>query len=45
MASTLNKRVTIWINDRQVNNSIASIQKEITSVRNEMKKLTIGTAE
>ena len=43
MANTLNKKVTIWINNKQIENNIASIQKRMTECRNEIRKMTIGT--
>jgi len=45
VANNLNKSVTIWINDRQVTKTIASLQKEMTKTRNELRKMEIGTVQ
>lgn len=40
-----NRRVTIYINGRQVENSLKGISAEMSKTRNQLRRLTIGTQE
>lgn len=45
MAKDLSRNVTIYVNGKEVNNTLSSIRKEIKHLENEQKKLIIGSAE
>lgn len=45
MAKDLSRNVTIYVNGKEVSNTLSSIRKEIKQLENEQKKLVIGSAE
>ncbi len=45
MASTVNKRINIWVNGKEVENNIKSIRAAISKLINEQAKMTIGSKE
>lgn len=42
---TYDRHVNIWINGKEVKNDLSSMEKELYKMRNEWKKMTIGTQE
>ena len=45
MAKETNKRLFIWINNREIENNIKAIQAEFNKVKNELKQATRGSEE
>lgn len=45
MAKALSRKVTIYINGKEVENTIKSLQAELRRLQNEQKKATIGSEE
>ena len=45
MAKNINRKVTIYINGKEVENNIESIRKEVRKLRAEQAKCTIGSEE
>ena len=45
MAKALSRKVTIYINGKEVENTIRSLQTELRRLQNEQKKATIGSEE
>lgn len=45
MARNINRKVTIYINGKEVENTIRSLQTELRRLQNEQKKATIGSEE
>ncbi|MBQ7734370.1 MAG: hypothetical protein IJT61_00340, partial [Bacteroidales bacterium] len=45
MAKETNKRIFIWINNREIENNIKAIQAEFNKVKNELKQATRGSEE
>ncbi|MFZ4545876.1 MAG: phage tail tape measure protein [Bacteroidales bacterium] len=45
MATTYNRRLTIWINGKEVENNIKSIKGEMNKLVNEQKRMTVGSKE
>src|SRR5690554_6260290 len=45
MAKSINKRVTIYINGIEVENTISSIRAEMRKLINEQNKMTVGSEE
>lgn len=42
---TYDRHVNIWINGKEVKNDLASMEKELFKMRNEWKRMTVGTQE
>lgn len=42
MAKEVNKRVTIWVNGKEVENNVKSIRAEMLKLTNQLNKTTIG---
>lgn len=42
---TYDRHVNIWINGKEVKNDLSSMEKELYKMRNEWKKMTVGTQE
>jgi tubulin-specific chaperone A len=45
MAKEVNKRVTIWVNGKEVENNVKSIRAEMLKLTNQLNKTTIGSEE
>jgi len=45
MAEKYTRRITLWINDKEVKNNIRSITKEFHKSRNELSHMTRGSKE
>ncbi len=45
MAKTLSRKVTIYINGKEVENTIKSLTDELNKLKTQQKRLTIGTTE
>lgn len=45
MANTVNKRVNIWVNGKEVENNIKSVRDAMAKLKNEQNKMTIGSKE
>lgn len=45
MAKNLNRKVTIYINGREVENTLQSIRNEVVKLEREQRKLPIGSEE
>ena len=43
MAKEVNKRVTIWVNGKEVENNVKSIRAEMLKLTNQLNKTTIGS--
>jgi hypothetical protein len=45
MANSYDRRINLYINGREIQNNLASIQKEIFKTTNELRRMTIGSEE
>ena len=45
MTKEVNKRVTIWVNGKEVENNVKSIRAEMLKLTNQLNKTTIGSEE
>ena len=45
MSKEVNKRVTIWVNGKEIENNVKSIRAEMYKLTNQLGKMTIGSEE